>query len=132
MKRYVRVAGLAVVLLTLVTMAWAEKAPKVQYDPATETTVKGDIEDVKEFQCPVSGTLGFHITLKTPDHTYVVHVASAKFIKDYEISFNKGDQITVVGSRVTLESGEEAVLAKQITKGQSTFSFRDKSGNPLW
>lgn len=131
MKRYVRMADLAVALLMLLTVvAWA--APKVQYDPATEVTVKGDIEDVKEFECPVSGTVGFHITLKTADQTYVVHVASARFIKEYEISFVKGDQITVVGSKVKLGSGEEAILAKQIANGQSIFSFRDKNGNPLW
>lgn len=123
---------IALVGALLLSVALAEKAPKVKYDPATETKISGTIEDVKEFQCPVSGTVGFHIALKTGDGIVLVHVAASKFMKDYEITFEKGQHIDVVGSKVKLENGEDAVLAREIVRGQSTYAFRDKQGNPLW
>lgn len=116
----------------LVAVSLAAKAPKVKYDPATETKISGTIEDVKEFECPVSGTVGYHIALKTGDGTVMVHIAASKFMKEYEITFEKGQHIDVVGSKVKLESGEDAVLAREIVRGQSTYAFRDKQGNPLW
>jgi hypothetical protein len=133
MQRIPRCSCIVVVLAgLLVAAAAAQKAPKVKYDPATEVKVSGVIDDIKEFECPASGALGYHITLKSPDRVTVVHVAAAKFIKEYEISFAKGEQIQVVGSKVRLPDGEEGVLAREITRGQSTYAFRDKQGNPLW
>lgn len=116
----------------LVAAALAQKAPKVKYDLATETKISGTIDDVKEFQCPVSGAVGYHIALKTGDGVVMVHVAASKFMREYEITFDKGQHIDVVGSKVKLESGEDAVLAREIVRGQSTYAFRDKQGNPLW
>lgn len=125
-------ALLIVVLLGLPLIAAPQKPPKVKYDPATETKVSGTIEEVREFECPVSGTIGYHIALKTGDGMAMVHIAASKFMKDYEITFEKGQHIDVVGSKVRLESGEDAVLAREIVRGQSTYAFRDKQGNPLW
>ncbi len=116
----------------LVPPLLAQKAPRVKYDPATEVRFSGVIEEVKNFECPVSGTMGFHIVLRSGDQPQVVHVAATKFLKDYEITFEKGDRIEVLGSKVTLESGETAILAREIKRGQNTYAFRDKQGNPLW
>ncbi len=129
-----RSAVVAVLLAVLILPAasLAQKVPKVKYDPATETKISGTIEEVKEFQCPVSGALGYHLVLKTGGQPDVVHVAASKFMKEYEITFAKGDQVQVVGVKVKLESGEDAILAREIVRGQSTFTFRDKAGKPLW
>ena len=35
-----------------------------KYDKATEVKLSGTVEDVRDYHCPVSGTLGSHITLK--------------------------------------------------------------------
>ncbi len=118
--------------ILLVERPLAQRNPKVLYDPATETKISGTIEEVKEFQCPVSGTVGYHLALRTGDGVVMVHVASSKFMKEYEIVFDKGQHIDVVGSKVKLEDGEVAVLAREIVRGQSTFTFRDKQGKPLW
>ncbi len=122
----------AMVSALLVPPLLAQKAPRVKYDPATEVRFSGVIEEVKNFECPVSGTMGFHIVLRSGDQPQVVHVAATKFLKDYEITFEKGDRIEVLGSKVTLESGETAILAREIKRGQNTYAFRDKQGNPLW
>ena len=133
MLRRLRCMFIVTSVASLLTLAVAsQKAPRVKYDPSTQTTISGVIEEVKEFQCPVSGTLGYHLVLKSHDQLVTVHVAASKFLRDYEISFAKGDQIEVLGSKVTLESGEQAVLAKEIKRGQNTYAFRDKDGNPLW
>lgn len=126
-----------VLLMTLLAAALvprplAQNGAKIKYDPATETKISGTIDEVKEFRCPVSGTMGYHIALKTGDGVVMVHVASSKFMKDYEIAFEKGQHVDVVGSKVRLESGEDAVLAREIARGQSTYAFRDKQGTPLW
>lgn len=122
----------AAVSVLLVSFSLAEKPPKVKYDPATEARISGTIEEVQEFECPVSGTIGYHLTLRGGGGVAMVHVAASKFMKDYEITFAKGDRIDVLGSRVKLQNGEDAVLAREIVRGQNTYAFRDKQGNPLW
>jgi hypothetical protein len=37
----------------------------------------------------------------------------------------------VVGSTVTYE-GHEAMIAREITRGDQTFAFREPGGKPLW
>ncbi len=120
------------VVLPLLSAGPTPKEPKVKYDAATEARISGTIEEIKEFDCPVSGTVGYHLALKTAGGAVVVHVAASKFLKEYEILFEKGQHIEVVGSKVKQENGEEAWLAREIIRGQNTYAFRDKQGNPLW
>ncbi len=136
MRREARcVLLMTLAVLLLFPASAAQKAAKVKYDPATETKISGSIEEVKEFQCPVSGTMGYHLALKTGAGVITVHVAASRFIKEYEIVFEKGQHIEVVGAKVMLEGAEgkeEAILAREIIRGQNTYTFRDKDGNPLW
>lgn len=126
-------AVLTVVGLGL-TLAAAQKGPpkpKVKYDPATEITLKGTIENLTEYECPVSGGVGAHIELKTEEGTAQLHIALAKFLKEYEIKFEKGETIEVIGSKVKLNDAD-AILVRQITRGQNTYMFREKDGKPIW
>ncbi len=120
------------VVVPFVAASSSQKHPRVKYDLASETRISGTIEEVKEFECPVSGTMGYHLVLKTGGDPVVVHVAASRFMKEYEIFFEKGQHIDVVGSKVKLENGEDAFLAREITRGQNTYAVRDKQGNPLW
>jgi len=101
------------------------------YDQSAERTVSGLVLGGRDFQCPVSGTLGSHITVKTDTGTIEVHLAPASFIKQYEILIRKDDNITVVGSRIMFE-GKPALIAKSIVIGRDTYNFRDPKGRPLW
>lgn len=101
------------------------------YDQSAERTVSGLVLGGRDFQCPVSGTLGSHITVKTDTATIEVHLAPASFIKQYEILIRKDDNITVVGSRIMFE-GKPALIAKSIVIGRDTYNFRDPKGRPLW
>jgi DNA/RNA endonuclease YhcR with UshA esterase domain len=107
-----------------------ETVPK--YNPKTEATFKGTIIEVKDRQCPVSGGMGSHLSLKLTDgSTIEVHLASTKFVKAYELVFEKGDQVEVIGSKVQFE-GVDTIFAREVHRGQDTFLFRDKEGKPIW
>lgn len=102
-----------------------------KYDATTEVKLKGTIEEISERSCPISGSMGFHFILKTVDQSIEVHVATSKFIKNYEVTLNKGDEITLVGSKVKF-NGEDTILAREVTRGEEVFMFRDKTGKPVW
>lgn len=102
------------------------------YDPASEATFKGIVTDVVERQCPMSGGLGSHLNLKLEDSkTIEVHLATARFLKSFDVAFNKGDKVEVVGVKVRFE-GKETILARGVTRGSETYTFRDKDGRPIW
>lgn len=127
--------GLILVLaLAVATVApvLAQKPTGPKYDVATETKFKGIIDDVHDRQCPISGGLGSHFNLKLADGKIVeVHLATTKFVKSYELVFNKGDEVEVIGSKVQFEGGD-AILAREVKRGNDDFVFRDPQGKPIW
>lgn len=127
---------LILAVATIVTPAFGAQAaagagvPK--YNPATEGVFKGTVDEVRDRQCAMSGGIGTHIVLKLADGTTIeVHVAPAKFAKEYELVFNKGDQVEVTGSKVNFE-GVATIFAREVKRGNDDFMFRDKEGNPVW
>jgi hypothetical protein len=120
-------------ILTTVLSAPAQKSEAVpKYDRAAEATFRGTVEEVRNRQCPVSGTMGSHLILKlSGGNTIEVHLASTKFVKAYDLAFNKGDAVTVVGTKVQFE-GVDTIFAREVSRGSETFMFRDKSGTPIW
>jgi DNA/RNA endonuclease YhcR with UshA esterase domain len=124
------------VMLTTAPNALAQKPdagiPIPKYDRAAEATFKGTVEEVRNRQCPVSGGMGSHLILKlSGGNTIEVHLAATKFVKTYDLVFNKGDAVTVVGAKVQFE-GVETIFAREVTRGSDTFLFRDKDGKPIW
>ena len=47
------------------------------------------------------------------------------------MTFKRGDQIEVVGAKVNFE-GVETIFAREVRRGNETFVFRDKEGQPVW
>lgn len=128
----------AFVLMTALTVGvWPAFAAQgsgtvPKYNPATESVFKGTVEEVRDRECPVSGGMGSHVILKLADgSTIEVHLASTKFVKSYDLVFNKGDQIEVTGSKVNFE-GVDTIFAREVKRGDDTFVFRDKDGKPVW
>src|SRR6516225_11418419 len=101
------ILGVALAVVVVPTLAAEKGNPQTavpKYDPATEVTLKGRVDDVRDRQCPVSGGMGAHVILKTGDgKTIEIHLATTKFMKNYDLVFNKGDQIEVTGSKVVFE-----------------------------
>ena len=106
-----------------------EAVPK--YDVANETKIKGVIDEVKDRHCPISGTLGAHLMIKAENKIYEVHVAPTKFVKSYEVVFQKGDEVEIKGIKTTFQ-GVDAILAREIKRGNDDFVFRDPQGKPIW
>ncbi len=100
------------------------------YDPATEGTWTGVVEAVNVV--PGSGRGGgLHLTLKTAAERLDVHVGPTWFVSSKGVTFAKGDNVTVTGSKVTV-SGAPAVIAREIKKGDTTLTLRNASGIPAW
>jgi hypothetical protein len=103
-----------------------------KYDPAAETIVKGTVDEVRDRQCALSHGVGSHVMLKLADGKLIeAHIAPAKFVKAYDLAFNKGDQLEITGTKVNFE-GVETIFAREIKRGSDTFAFRDKEGRPIW
>ncbi len=102
------------------------KAP--EYDTKAVVTIKGVVDEIHESK--VRGDHpGLHLVLKTETETVEVHACPARFMSDLEFVIEKGDTLTVEGSRP--EAGG-IVVAREITKGQTSLILRDKTGAPVW
>jgi len=106
-------------------------ASSYPYDISTELTVSGTVQEITDYQCPVTGTVGSHITLITESGTIEVHLAPAKFLKEYEIVIRKGDVVKLVAAKIVYQ-GKPALLAKTITIDRQKYAFRGDNGSPLW
>ncbi|HXR16254.1 MAG TPA: hypothetical protein VN777_08555 [Terriglobales bacterium] len=98
------------------------------YNASDEVVVGGLVQEVQEFDCPVSeGEFASHLMLKTRDGVLQVHLAPVRIMAGQKLSFAPGDQIEVVGSRIKL-NGQRGVIAREISRGGETFIFRDREG----
>jgi len=127
---------LAVGVLSLLAMipAWSQTSAggASRYEIANEVTIKGVVQEVKDYQCPVSGGMGAHLIVKTDKGLMTVHLALSKFLSDYGFNFAKGDEVVIIGVKAKVGDDEDALLARKIERGNQTFTFRDKGGKPLW
>jgi hypothetical protein len=122
---------LAIAVLALVAssgLAQSAKKPSPKYDSAGEVKIKGVVEEIREVPGDFEGT---HLVVKTDSNTVLVHVGPAAFLKEIDTSFNKGDQVEVVGCK-SQDAGQEEILAREITVGTNTFTLRDDKGIPIW
>lgn len=135
---YLRNAMLTALAILVVSLAPSQQtngqgrgAPR--YDPATEITLQGIVNDVKEQDCQNCGfrAAGVHLVLDTDGKTIEVRVGPAWFLQKNKYTFSKGDQLEIIGSRVQL-AGDDVVLARQIRKGDSLMTLRDARGFPAW
>ncbi len=100
------------------------------YDPKTEVKMKGTVADVQQHPGKRGGT-GTHLILKTESGSLPVHVGPSSYIAKKQFSFSKGDQIEVLGSKVSL-AGTETLIAREITKEGKTLVLRNAQGIPEW
>lgn len=107
------------------------------YDPATEITVQGIVEEVLQISGPMEGMGrmhsmgGTHLSLKTDKETLDVHIAPSHFLEQSKFAFAKGDQVEITGSKVKVQ-GSEAFLAREVKKGDKALTLRDARGVPRW
>ncbi|HXE75481.1 MAG TPA: DNA-binding protein [Candidatus Xenobia bacterium] len=125
------ILGVAVALAIPAAVAQQRPGPGMpKYDPATEVTVKGTVTEVREDTSPM-GWPGTHLTLKTEKETWDVHVGPSSFLAGKNVSFAKGDEVEVTGSKIKYE-GAGALLAREVKKGDKTLILRNAQGIPQW
>jgi len=101
-----------------------------KYDLHTETKIKGTVEEVK---LPPTGSDKevAHLLVKSATDSIDVYLCPKSFFDDMGMSFSKGDEVTLTGSKV--KQGEaDLILAREVVKGNDTFLLRDEKGNPVW
>jgi hypothetical protein len=131
-KRYSHLL-VVLVMVTFTSIVWTQPGPGSgvpRYDPKTETTLSGTIEDIQLLPGHHRGT-GTHLILKTDSGTIEIHVGPTAYIEKRQFSFTKGDRIEVLGSQVKIGS-KDALLAREITKEGKKLVLRDQTGVPLW
>jgi len=108
----------AIVLLCTLPLV-AQKAQETsppKYDVHTETKIEKEVA---------------HLLVKTGTDTVDVYLCPKSFLEDMGVSFCKGDEIAITGSRV--KQGEaDLILAREVVKGTDTLVLRDDKGNPVW
>ena len=115
--------------LPLVAQRDQETSPP-KYDLHTETKMKGSVEEVR---LPPKGSEKevVHLLVKTGTDTVDAYLCPKSFLDDMGVSFSKGDEISLTGSKV--KQGEaDLILAREVVKGTDTLVLRDEKGNPVW
>jgi hypothetical protein len=107
------------------------------YNSQTEASFTGVVQAVNRI--PASGqycwntahVYGAQLTLTTATETIDVHLGPAAMLDAKNVTTACGDTVTILGSRVTL-GGTPVLLAKEITRGEETWTLRDPAGFLLW
>ena len=120
------------VISALTTAAFSQAPPK--YDRATETTLKGTVEELK--MVPPSGAkpLAYLLTQTGPDKTkdtVQVFLCPKSFLDELGIAFKADESIQITGSKVK-QDGADLILAREVVKSGETLTFRFQDGKPAW
>jgi len=135
MKTLLLAGMLLAAWVTIPLLACAQEAYSKEsvpeYDVSKETRFQGVIDEVKDRICPISLGVGSHFTVKVDEKVYEVHVAPVKFVKMYGAAFQRGETVEIVGV-VTSFQGVDAILPREIRRGNQGLVFRDEKGRPIW
>ena len=127
-------------LVTLVAVlgfvsAPAQQAPaklaiSLPYNFQSEIKIKGTVADIKlngtEANTEVAG-----LVVTTGAGSIEVLLCPKSFLDDMGVSFSKGDEVEITGSKVRHDD-LDGMLAREVVKGNDTVVLRDKQGKPVW
>jgi hypothetical protein len=125
---------IALTLVLSITPALSQKAtddnvlPK--YDRQTEMKTKGIVDEIKVLAVGTRKDFT-ELILKSGDDKIQIYLSPKPFQDEMGISFIKGDEIAVTGSKVKQETAD-VILAREVVRGTDTLMFRDGQGNPVW
>jgi hypothetical protein len=101
-----------------------------KYDLQAEMKTKGVIDEVNLISVGIR-TDFTELIIKNGDEKIHIYVCPKPFEDEMGLSFSKGDQVAVTGSKVN-HDGAEVILARELVKGEDTLLFRDAKGTPVW
>ena len=114
-------------ILSLAVPAFSQATPK--YDPTSETTFKGVVQELK-FVPPTGAKPIAYLVLRSPDAGQVF-LCPKKFLDDIGVAFKADDAIEVTGSKIK-QDGADLTLAREVVKNGETLTLRFKDGKPAW
>jgi hypothetical protein len=127
-------------LATLVALlgfmpARAQQAPaklaiSLPYDFQSEMKIKGTVADIKLIGAGANTKVA-RLVVTTGAESIEVLLCPKSFLDDMGVSFSKGDEVEITGSRVRDDDLDE-MLAREVVKGNDTVVLRDKQGKPVW
>lgn len=134
-RRIKIVFRLVLPFLLWVTPGLSQKTPSEdsslpKYEVDAETKTKGVIDEVNLLSVGKRKDFA-ELIIKNGEDKIHIYVCPKPFEDEMGISFSKGDQISVTGSKVKHE-GADVILARELVKGDDTLLFRDAKGNPVW
>jgi hypothetical protein len=127
--------GISLFMLLCVIPALAQKTEQKdssppKYDLHTETKTKGVVDEVNFL--PFGTRKDFtELIIKSGDDKVHIYVCPKPFQEEMGITFTKGDEIAVTGSKVK-QDASDIILVRELIKGTDTLMFRDDKGNPVW
>ena len=125
------IEGLTLIVLAVtVLLAQGQRNGSRNYDPSTELTKKGTVENVQQLQGR-HGWNGTHLILKADSENLEVDVGPSFYLTDKQFSFTKGDQLEILGSKVK-RGTKEVLIAREITKDGNKLVLRNAQGIPMW
>jgi hypothetical protein len=101
-----------------------------KYDVHTEMKAKGTVDEINILPLGTKKNLR-ELVIKSGEDKVHIFVCPQTFEEEMGISFTKGDEITVTGSKVKQEE-LDVILAREMVKGTDMLVFRDAKGNPVW
>src|SRR5215472_10219114 len=118
LRRFRKVAFSIVGLAVTCTIPSAAQSSLPKYDLATETKMKGIVQEMK---LPEKGNekQGARITLKSGTDTLDVYLCPKSYLDDMGATLAKGDDVTLTGSKVK-QDGVDVILAREVVKGNDT------------
>ena len=126
-----RLLQLAVIAL-VATSAFSQSPPR--YDPATETTVKGTVGELKLVPPTGGKPIAYLVTKTGPDKEkdmVQIFLCPKSFLDQLGIAFKADETIEVKGSKVK-QDGADLILAREMVKEGETLTFRFPDGKPAW
>jgi hypothetical protein len=118
-------------LPTLAQKGIGESKGSPRYDPKTESTVKGVVEEIREYPSRSGWRTGQHVMLKTDSGSLDVHLGPTDYWKQNGFELVKGDLIEVTGSKSKVDDAE-AMLAREVKRGEKSVTLRNAQGVPAW
>jgi hypothetical protein len=101
-----------------------------KYDLQSETKIKGVIDAVNLLSVGTRKDFT-ELIIKSGDDSTHIYLCPKPFQEEMGMSFTKGDQIAVTGSKVK-QDASDVILARELVKGTDTLMFRDDKGKPVW
>lgn len=103
--------------------------PEPSYNPSAVVDVVATVREVREVTSePLRGQ---HLIVRVGRENVDVYLGPVEFLKSCGITFEKGDQVHLTGSRTKVD-GAAIVLAQEVRRRGVSLTLRDEQGRPNW